>query len=236
MAVAEEEGEGRGRGCRRRRRQRQRRRLPPPQRRRRPLFGKCSSSSRAPPQRRGGETQRGRRAHACLCRCRRRRSSEPSRRREETHGLVLRNLKPLLSKNMALGRRRRRRSHTASFLSTPNTLFNTPLSPNVARRSHARGPRSGPRRRAGLRRVRARPGREAGRCVCVDLILFCFNCFRLARRVRFSLLSFFLLPFSPAPPFFKPRLPLFFLSLPKGLETQSLSRALRGQIGEQKRA
>lgn len=71
-------------------------------------------------------------------------------------------------------------------------------------------------------------GKRAG--AWIDFVCFS-NCFLLrlaARRKRefifFSLsLSFF---------FFKPRLPLFFLSRPKGLETQSLSRALRGQSGE----
>ena len=54
----------------------------------------------------------------------------------------------------------------ASFLLL--LLFKTPRlfslsTRNVARRSHPRGPRGGSRRSAGLRRLRARPGREEGR-------------------------------------------------------------------------
>lgn len=75
-------------------------------------------------------------------------------------------------------------------------------------------------------------GKRAGKRVWIDFVcspaqLLSFDWRRDEK--RFFLSSLF--------PFFsRTRLPLFFLSRPKGLETQSLSRASRGRMGEQKRA
>ena len=211
-----------GRGRRRRRRL-----VPPPQRR------ECSSSTAAAPAPRGGETQR-RRAHACRsCLCRGRRSNEPSGPREGTHaeGRILRSRR-LLSRRFASAPKNyvQARSLTPPLsekrLSSPPKKHPLSATRNVARRSHPRGPRGGPRRRAGLRRVRARHGREAGRCDSVVLSLslrFRFDSwlFDMARRRREQREFFFFLLFAPL---FRPESAFLFPSLPqRARDPKSLS-------------